>query len=98
VGELLARMSSRELAEWQAYAQLDPFGNERGDLQAGIVASMIANVYRDRKKQRKPFAPADFLPVFERKRKRRQTWQQQLQIVEMLNQAFGGRDLRKDRD
>jgi hypothetical protein len=33
-----------ELAEWAAYYQCEPFGEERADLRAGIVASVIANV------------------------------------------------------
>lgn len=64
VGELLARISSRELTEWMAYAQVEPFGEERGDLRAGIVASTIANVNRDTKKRRKPFEPEEFMPKF----------------------------------
>ena len=64
VGELLARISSRELTEWMVYAQVEPFGEERGDLRAGIVASTIANVNRDAKKRRKPFEPEEFMPKF----------------------------------
>ena len=65
VGEMLARMTSRELTEWMAFYQLEPFGPERGDLQAGIVASVVANANRDSKKQKKPFTPQDFMPEFE---------------------------------
>lgn len=56
-------MSSAQLAEWMAYAKLEPFGEERADLRAGIIASVIANVNRDPKKQR-PFKPEDFMPKF----------------------------------
>lgn len=64
VGEMLARMSSAELTEWAVFAELEPFGEERADLRAGIVASVIANVNRDPKKQKKAFRPQDFLPEF----------------------------------
>lgn len=88
-------MDSRELAEWQAYAQLDPFGNARGDLRAGIVASTFANAHRDQKKRKKPFTAQEFMPEFaQAKRQPQQTWQEQLAIVEMLNKALGGKDLR----
>ncbi len=66
VGELLARISSRELSEWMAYAQLEPWGEARADLRAGIVASTVANTARDPKKRKKPFAPEDFMPKFEK--------------------------------
>lgn len=64
VGEMLTRMSSRELSEWMAYATLEPFGEERADLRAGIIASTIANANRDPKHKPKPFAPSDFMPRF----------------------------------
>ncbi|MCB0073270.1 MAG: DUF4035 domain-containing protein [Caldilineaceae bacterium] len=64
--ELLDSMSGRELAEWMAFYQVEPFGDVRGDLQAGIVASTLANVYRDRKKKPKPYKPEEFMPKFER--------------------------------
>lgn len=43
VGELLARTSSRELAEWCAFEQeYGPLGPERGDWQAATVAYVAA--------------------------------------------------------
>lgn len=65
VAELLGRIGSRELSEWMAFDSLEPFGEERADLRAGIVAATVANVNRDPKKQRTPYAPQDFLPKFE---------------------------------
>lgn len=90
---MLARMTSRELTEWMAFYQLEPFGPERGDLQAGIVASTVANVNRDPKKT-KAFKPEDFLPTFEgsRRDESRPTWQRLLEKVKMLNAGFGGRE------
>lgn len=60
-------MGALEFAEWMAFFRVEPFGDVRGDLQAGIVASTVANVNRDPKKRR-PFSPADFLPDFEKSR------------------------------
>lgn len=76
-----------------AYAGLEPFGEERADLRAGIVASTVANAARDPKVQRDPFTPQEFMPKFE-KEPTEQTPEQMLAIVEMLNAAFGGQDLR----
>jgi hypothetical protein len=48
-----------------AYFSIDPFGEERSDLRAGIVASTIANANRDSKQRRRPYTPQDFMPDFE---------------------------------
>lgn len=62
---MLDRMPMPQLLEWVAYAQIEPFGEERADLRAGIVASTIANVHR------RPGKPAyratDFMPKFRRR-------------------------------
>jgi flagellar basal body rod protein FlgC len=60
---MLGEISSRDFAEWMAYARLEPFGEERDDLRMGIIASTIANVNRD--KGKKPYSPRDFMPSFE---------------------------------
>ncbi len=83
-------MSSREFAEWIAYHQIEPFGEERADWRAGMIAATMANIFRDAKKRRKPYKPQDFMPKVEEKKE--QTWQDQLQIVRMLNAAFGGKE------
>ncbi|PCI51396.1 MAG: hypothetical protein COB49_01965 [Alphaproteobacteria bacterium] len=44
VRELLARIDARELAEWQAYYRLEPFGEERADWRTAQTTAMIANV------------------------------------------------------
>ena len=61
VRELLQRMDSRELSEWLAYDQIEPIGAVRGDLNAGIISSTIANCNRG--KNQKVFTPADFMPL-----------------------------------
>lgn len=54
-------ISSEELTEWAAYYQLDPFGSYRADLQAGVVASTMANIHA---KKGHTFGPSDFMPRF----------------------------------
>ena len=66
VGQLLEEIDSRELSEWMAFERLEgPIGPWRGDFHAGIVSSTLANIYRDRKKKKKPFAPSDFIPEWD---------------------------------
>lgn len=83
-------MSSHEFAEWMAYARLEPFGQDRFDIPAAIVAATVANVHRS--SDTNPYEIKDFLPNFEPQEP--QTWKQQLSIVELLNAAFGGDDKR----
>lgn len=87
-----------EFAEWMAYYGLEPFGDERADLRSGIVAATIANVNRDPKKTRSAFEPGDFMPKFKEEEKEAKPWEDQLQMVEMLNAAFGGLDLREKKE
>lgn len=32
------------------------------DYRAGVIASLLANIHRDPKKQRQPYTPHDFFP------------------------------------
>lgn len=63
VAEAQLRVSSREFTDWQAFAELEPFGEERADLRAGIIASTLANVNRGR--GTRAFKPSDFMPKFD---------------------------------
>jgi len=55
-------MSAREFSEWQAYYHLEPRTETRGDYLFGMIASILANVNRDRKKRSDPFRWFDFIP------------------------------------
>jgi hypothetical protein len=83
VEELLARISSRELTEWMAYFAIDPFGEERADLRAGIVASTLVNVNRG--KRGKAAKPRDFMPSFGEDNGRGM-----LSIIKQLHVQLGG--------
>jgi hypothetical protein len=52
------------LSELRRFHDLEPLGGVRGDVQAGVIASIIANVNRD--KDTAPFIPLDFMPFAER--------------------------------
>jgi hypothetical protein len=60
---LILDMPLEEFATWQAYYEIDPFGEDRADLRAGIVASVIANANRDPKRKPTPFTAQDFMPL-----------------------------------
>lgn len=77
------------------YYQNEPFGAWRDDYRVAILTALMANVYRDQKTRREPYVPEDFMPRFgESDGEQAQTPEEMLMVVEMLNVAFGGRDLR----
>lgn len=43
VAEMLGRISSREISEWQVYEEHEPFGERRMDLRIAMLAHTIAN-------------------------------------------------------
>lgn len=85
VQELLSRVSSRELAEWMAFFELEPWGTEVEDWRAGLIASTVANANRDQKRRRRPYEPQDFMPRRDVRPKEteEQSVEDQIAIVEM---------------
>lgn len=63
---MLAEMRPSELGEWAALWSISPWGQQRDDLRAGVIASTVANVHRDPKRRPTPFRPLDFMPFDER--------------------------------
>ncbi len=61
---LITEITGEELAHWVAFYEVNPFGLDRGDLQAGIIASTIANV-----NSKKTYKAEDFMADFDRKPK-----------------------------
>lgn len=57
---MLRRMPAALLTEWMAYFQLEPFGQARADLRAGLVAAVVANTAFGRKRGAKALKPSDF--------------------------------------
>jgi hypothetical protein len=83
VGELLARTSSHELSEWQAFErEYGPLGPERGDWQAAMTAHVIAVSAAGKKGRRLKLT--DFLIKWGTPRKARQSAEEQLAIFRAL--------------
>lgn len=65
VDGLLREMPASLLAEWMAFDRVEPVSvGFRGDVASGIVASTIANVYRDTKRRREPFEASEFMAKY----------------------------------
>lgn len=91
VRELLERIDSRELTEWGAFFNLEPWGTEIEDWRAGLISATIAEVNRDPQRRRNPYLPSDFMPSSSRKIEttEQQSWEEQAQILEMWAEALG---------
>lgn len=61
VAEAQARISAREFAEWMAYYVREPWGGDRDDNAAAIIAATVAN---SSGRAPRVFKPADFLPKY----------------------------------
>ena len=64
VRQLLATIDAGEMAEWEAFWRMEPWGEGRADLRAGIIASTVANTVRG--KNTPPFRAVDFMPYVDR--------------------------------
>lgn len=86
--EVLDKHSSYRLSQWVAFLSLYPQGAVRGDLQAGIIASTVANAHRGKNGRR--YKPDDFMPKFGSQQKE-QTEEEIQMNAQLLGQAFGGK-------
>ncbi len=83
-----------------AFAEIEPFGDDdqKAYWRSGMIASTIANVNRDTKKQRKAYTPEDFMPTLDKQPEQEPdpaaNSRRMLAQVERLNAAFGGTDNR----
>lgn len=80
---MLGRLTSEQFAEWMAYYSLEPFGEERADFRAGIIASEIVNMAG--KASKRTVAPKDFMPKFGGSRK--QTPHEMLQVLKGMRRG-----------
>jgi hypothetical protein len=63
VDQVLAELSGDELAEWQAYYALEPWGDEWK--RTALVAMLIAETHRNPDEREEPFELDEFMPRFE---------------------------------
>jgi hypothetical protein len=58
--EGVAAMGAREFSLWQLYDSINPFGDERADLRAGLSTSALINIQLG--KGAEPISALDFMP------------------------------------
>ena len=79
IEELRAVLSYREFLDWCVYYEVEPWGEPRADLRAGIVASTIANYAgKQRADGVEPASPYDFMPYLDRQQDQAVAEEQQL--------------------
>jgi len=76
-----------------AFYSIEPFGEQRADLRAAIVASVIAN--SNRGKNQKPFKPEDFMPFKEAPPKKPQTLAEQQAAFKTLSRVLPKRQRKR---
>lgn len=83
--EMLARVSSAELTQWQAYERVTgPLGGERADTNAALTAYYIAQALGAKKVKLD-----QLLPKWDRKPA--QKWQDMKLVAKALAQSAGGK-------
>lgn len=100
VGELLDRVSSRELTEWMIFDKHEPVGDARMDVLFALLDSILANVNRNPVVRKETFTIADFIPDWwpvpqspEQEALKRMN--ANLSMAELITHALGGQDLRE---
>ena len=92
VAELLSRISSSELAEWQAFASIEPFGEFRADIRAAMIATTTANTWKG--KGQRPSKITDFMLSFEPPRE--QTPEEIIMIFQAAAAAANKKKVKKN--
>lgn len=87
---MLDGMNIRQFREWYAYAELEPFGEERADYRSAQVCAMIANANRDRKRKPTPYRVEEFLLKFgDRQTKEKKDWRALKAEMERIAVGYG---------
>ncbi len=97
VARMLRTFTAKQLVEWEAFLELEPFALDRelrADYRAAHLVQMTVNMNRDSKAHPEPFPLKDFLLKFveqqdqEEKPPIKQTWQQQKQVAYAIAMAY----------
>lgn len=80
VERLLAEMAADEFWQWCAYYEIEPWGFPAERINAGIVASEVAN-YAGRMRKRADANPSDYMPKSGAKPRRKQTAREMKQAL-----------------
>lgn len=92
-------MTSRQFTEWVAFYKSQPFGPDLRDERVARLMMLTAEIHRDEDKRGHRFTVEEFLPDYGAPDdEQTEDWETILHQVELMNKAFGGRDLRDQDD
>lgn len=105
VNAMLRSITAKQFLEWQAYARLEPFNELRDDYRAASIAQMVYNMAVAKAKDRKHDVSEFLLTWKEVDPKttvklppgpRKQTWQEQQKLLELMALAFNAPGVNAD--
>lgn len=92
---MLAKLAPRQFYEWILYSHMEPFGEAREDYRIASIASLLANIVRDRQQTPEPYKIEDFILRFAEEEaaaksttKRTQTWQDQKRMAQNMVKLY----------
>jgi hypothetical protein len=86
---MLAGTDPKLIYEWQAYYQLEPFGEERADIRNAITCLTIAGTFGMKKKGGKDFELKDFMPSFDETNRSDKTELTALKAQGLMKSLYG---------
>lgn len=72
------------------YYEGDPFGFERGDIQAARICAILAEIHRNRDMRLTPYEVKDFMPDYGKASRKQQTSEEMLQMAKFITAQMGG--------
>ena len=84
VRELLCRLTARELREWELYYSLEPFGEQRADMRAALIAMTTAQVMGGKKAQKLKLRDFMLYPEPQQEKKQSESYQRNV-FVSLAN-------------
>ena len=84
-------MTAKQFLEWEAYATLEPFNEERQDYRIASICTVLANVNRG--KHQRAYEVEQFVLKFgEQPQKAPKTWQEIMAIGQLFAAAANADD------
>ena len=95
---MLARMPAHVFQDWRAYAEVEPFGEDREDLRTAYLAMWLYNINRDTKQAPTPAHAHEMVGHFLQEIKALRTHHEQAQEKAVLKEREAKRELTEDEE
>ena len=94
VHEILEELDGAQIAEYMAFDQIEPFGEQRADARSASVCATMSNRWRGKGERTRKLT--EFM-LFERKSKRK-TVEEQIVMARVIHEAVGAINKAKNRN